>query len=203
MRRRTVCAQMMILCLLLSACGRSAGKGAEELALAIRAEYIAMTACAGQMDVTADYGERVYEYTMDFTYEKDGELVLTVVEPENIAGITARVSENGTALEFDGTRLETGPLSEEGLSPIDALPALLDYAREGCIAEAGMEIIDGAETVRICCRDPEKEPGEGTEGTLWFDSGTHDLVKGEISVDGFVVVRCEFITFSFQTQKGS
>lgn len=198
MRIRTVCAQMMTLCLLLSACARSGGKGAEELALAIRAEYIGMNACAGQMEVTADYGERAYEYTMDFTYEKDGELVLTVVEPENIKGITARVSENSTALEFDGTRLETGPLSDEGLSPIDALPALLDYVREGCIAETGMETVNGAETVRICCRDPENEPGKGTEGTMWFESGTHDLMKGEISVDGFVVVRCVFITFSFQ-----
>lgn len=198
MRRGKVCAQMMTLCLLLAACSQSADKGAEELALSIRAEYIAMTACAGQVELTADYGERVYEYTLDFTYEKDRELVLTVVAPENIAGITAHVGDNGTALEFEGTRLETGPLSGDGMSPVDSLPALLKYAREGCIAETGIEVMDGADTLRMCCRDPENEPGKGNEATLWFDSNTHDLVRGEISVDGFTVIQCAFSTFSFQ-----
>lgn len=198
MRRTVICAQMITLCLILAACGRNTDTGANELALEIRAEYIAMTTCAGQVEITADYGERVYEYVMDFSYEKDGELVLTVVEPENIAGITARVADGKTALEFDGTRLETGPLSGTGLSPIDGLPALLAYAREGCIAECGMETLNDTGALRTCCRDPETQPGQGTEGTLWFNSDTHDLMRGEISVDGYVVIRCEFTTFSLQ-----
>lgn len=199
MRRIVVCAQMMTLCLLmLTACGKAADTEAEELALQIRAEYIAMTECAGQMELTADYGERVYAYTMDFSYQKDGELVLTVVEPENIAGITARVSEGGTLLEYDGTRLETGPLSGDGLSPIEGLPALLAYAREGCIADCCFETIDEVRTLRICCRDPENQPGTGSEATIWFDADTHELVKGEISSDGYVVLRCDFILYSFQ-----
>lgn len=197
MRRIVICAQMMTLCLILAACGQNADAGADELALEIRTEYIAMTTCAGQMALTADYGERIYEYTIDFAYEKEGELVLTVVEPENISGITAHVGENGTALEFDDINLETGPLSGDGLSPIDGLPTLLAYAREGCIADCGFETLDDVRTLRICCRDPENKPGEGAEAALWFDSGTHELVKGEISTAGLVVVRCDFITFTF------
>jgi len=197
-RRIVVCAQMIILCLVLCACGQTADTGADELALEIRGQYIAMTTCAGQMELIADYGERVYEYTMDFFYEKDGELVLTIIEPESIAGITARVSDGGTTLEFDGTRLETGSLSGDGLSPIDGLPTLFTYAREGCIAECGVETLDNTQSLRICCRDPEDKPGKGAEATLWFDSGTHELLKGEISADGYVIVRCEFISFTFK-----
>lgn len=197
MRRRLVCAQMMTLCLMLTACGQSADAGGDELALKIRAEYISMSSCAGQVELTADYGERVYQYSIDFSYEKDGELALTVVEPENIAGITARVINGDTRLEYDGVSLETGPLSGDGLSPIDGLPALLSYAREGCIAECGFEALDDTETLRVCCRDPQNKPGEGMEGALWFDKNTYELVKGEISADGYVVVRCDFISFTF------
>lgn len=198
MRKTAACAQMIALCLVLTACGQSTDTGTEELALGIRAEYIAMTGCAGETRLTADYGQRVYEYTLEFTYEKDGELVFTVVEPENIAGITARVKDGNTMLEFDGIRLETGELYGDGLSPIDGLPALLDYARSGYIAECGMETIGETRALRICCRDPENQPGKGTEATLWFNSDTHDLMRGEISSDGYTVVRCEFTSFSFQ-----
>ncbi len=198
MRKVIVCAQMITLCLLLVACGGKTDADADQLALDIRAEYIAMTACAGQMELTADYGERVYVYLIDFDYEKEGQLVLTVLEPDNIAGITARVDSEGTRLEFDGVTLETGSLSPDGLSPIDGLPALLTQAREGCIVECGFEQIGETETLRICCRDPEAASGENTEAAIWFDKSNHEMVKGEISVEGYTVIRCDFITFTFE-----
>lgn len=37
-----------------------------------------------------------------------GETVLTITAPENIAGVTARILEGETALEYDGMRVETG-----------------------------------------------------------------------------------------------
>lgn len=190
---------MITLCLLPAGCsGTGDGDKADELALGIRTQYIAMNACAGQVALTADYGERVYEYVLSFSYEKENGLTLTVVEPDNLAGITAKVEDGSTTLQYDGVVLETGPLSGTGLSPIDALPALLTYAKEGYIAECGMETLGEVSCLRICCRDPNAKPGEGEEGALWFDAGTHDLVRGEISSDGFVVVRCEFQEFSLQ-----
>ena len=124
---------MIILCLLLSACGGGElGDRSEQLALDIRGDYLAMTACTATAEMTADYGQRVYEYSME------GETVLSITAPENIAGIQARIQNGETALEYDGVRLETGPLNEQGLSPVDALPVLLAAAREGFIAECGM-----------------------------------------------------------------
>ncbi|MPM35577.1 hypothetical protein SDC9_82170 [bioreactor metagenome] len=199
MRRVFLCALMTALCLLPSGCSTAGSRDKEdELALGIRTQYIAMNACAGQVALTADYGERVYEYVLSFSYEKDNGLTLTVVEPANLAGITAKVEDGSTTLQYDGVVLETGPLSGTGLSPIDALPALLTYAKEGYIAECGMERLGEVSCLRICCRDPNAKLGEGEEGALWFDAGTHDLVRGEISSDGFVVVRCEFQEFSLQ-----
>ena len=65
MRNRWCCVPMMIL-LLLPACGAGGGEDneAEQLALVLRGEYLEMTACTATAEITADYGQRVYQYTM-------------------------------------------------------------------------------------------------------------------------------------------
>ena len=118
----------MTLCLTLTCCGGEGGSQAEQLALDIRGEYLAMSGCAASMEVTADYGQRVYEYSVDLTWQREGESVLTLTAPENVAGVTARLTEGETALDYDGVRVETGPLDDTGLSPVSAVPVLLDYA---------------------------------------------------------------------------
>lgn len=196
MRVKKGCALMMTLLLLLSACGGDKGRGDDELALDIRAKYLSMNACSATMDVKADYGERVYEYTMELTYEKEGETVLTVTAPENIAGITARVTDGTAIMEFDGVSLETGPLDTDGLSPVGAVPALLDAVREAYIAECCTEEMGETECLRVAYRDPETKPGTGTELTVWFNPADASLVRGEISVDGRMTVQCVFSGFT-------
>ena len=197
MRRTRICALMMTLCLALAACGgeEAEARNADELALAIRTEYLAMEGCTARMEVTADYGERVYDFTLDLSYARDGETTITVAAPEEVAGVTARLSGEGTYLEYDGASLETGPLDESGLSPIGAAPFLLRGAREGFLAECALETEGERELVRMTCRDPELSPGEGTELSLWFDAGTHALVRGEILSDGFRVIDCTVTDF--------
>ena len=143
--RGRLCALMMILTLTLAACGGEGGRGAEEMMLETREKYLEMTDCSGHMDMTADYGRRVYEFGVDFSWTKGGETTLKLTAPENVAGATAHISKGETALEFGGAMLETGPLNSAGLTPIDALPALLGYAREGYLAECALEDWDGVE----------------------------------------------------------
>lgn len=190
---------MILLCLTLAACGGEEGGGsaAERLALEIRTEYIAMTACTAHMDLTADYGARVYTYGVDLNWQKEGDTLLTITAPENVAGASVRITKGETWLEFDGARIETGPLSDQGLSPVDAVPALLTCAREGFMAECVEETLGETETVRVSCRTPDVPAGTGTETELWFDRGSHALVRGEISVDGFTVIQCVFMDFQF------
>ncbi|MBC5738217.1 hypothetical protein H8S62_14485 [Lawsonibacter sp. NSJ-52] len=189
---------MIILCLLLASCGQGGqggGSKAEQLALEIRTEYIGMTACTASMDVTADYGERVYRYGMGLTWEKDAQTVLTLTSPEDVAGVTVRIEAGETALEFDGARIETGALSPDGLSPVDSVPALLDWVKEGFIAECAEETLGEVQTLRVCYRDPDAAAGTGTEASVWFDTATHGLVRGEVSVDGATVIQCAFTDF--------
>ena len=166
MRKLLFCVPMMIL--LLSACtGGAEGNEAEELALQIRGEYLAV----------------------------DGEeTTLTLSAPDTVAGITARVTGQDGQLEYDGLSVETGPLDPEGLSPVSAVPALLEGARSGYIVSCALE--EDGTLLRMDCGDPEGTPGTGSEVSLWFDTSTHALSRGEISVDGFRAILCEFTDFA-------
>lgn len=184
------------LCLALTACSPAEkGAQAEQLALLIRGEYLSMAACDAQVEVTADYGSRVFSYSLDVAYRREGETVLTVTAPEEIAGVTARLWEDSSVLEYDGAQVETGPVTEEGLSPMAAVPLLLEQAGEGFIAQCGLETLESGEVLRVVCRDPEGQPGVGLEYTLWFQPETHALVRGEVSQDGYTVLTCTFTGF--------
>ena len=196
--RKRLCALTMTLVLTLTACGGAGGGNeAEERLNQVRGKYLEMSACSGHADLTADYGQRVYTYGIDFTWQKEGETLLTLTAPEVVAGTTAHISAGETALEYDGVMLDTGPLNAAGLAPVDALPVLLAYAREGFAAECALEGAEGEpQTLHIVCRDPETEPGAGTEAGLWFDSETGNLLRGEISQEGATVIQCGISGFT-------
>ena len=186
-----------IVCLLLAALlgGCSKTESENDLALQLRSDFLAMDGCSGTMDVTADYGQRVYEYTVSFSStQKDG-MTLVITAPEEVAGITATVENGQTFLKFDGVQL----------SPLDALPAFIAAMQSGYIAETGSEMLGETETLRLCCREPEKPAGEGLETVLWFDKAQKTLLRGELRSDGTTVVRCEFSAFivtKSTTEKG-
>lgn len=198
MRIKTVCVQMMILCLLLTACGGGEGTGAskaEELALTIRTEYLAMSSCSAKLAVTADYGERVYDYGLDMAWQKDSGFTMGITSPADIAGVTIKAAAGETALEYDGARIETGAITPDGLSPIDALPAFLKYAQEGFMAECTEETLGETQTLRVTYREPDAAPGAGIEVNLWFDPVGHGLLRGELSSEGVTVIQCGFSEF--------
>lgn len=191
MRKCLVCVLMTTL--LLAGCGKAGVSEAEELALAIRGEYLAMDGCAARAAITADYGQRVYQYELAVAVSGE-ETALTLSAPETVAGLTARMTGEENLLEFDGVCVETGPLDENGLTPVSAVPALLEAAKSGYITACALEE-DGA-VLRVDCGDSAGSPGTGTETALWFDAATHALTQGEISSDGFRVILCEFSDFT-------
>ena len=197
--KKRLCAPMIALVLLLTACGGGGGNEAEEALARIRGRYIELLACSGHAELTADYGQRVYDYGIDFTWRREGETLLTITAPENVAGTAAHIAAGETALEYDGVMLETGPLNTRGLAPVDAVPALLRYAREGFAAECALEGEEGEEKrLHVICRDPETKPGEGIEAELWFAPESGALLRGEVSEGGFTVIQCDISGFSME-----
>ena len=189
MRKYLVCVLMTTL--VLAGCGPAGVSEAEQLALTIRGELLEKTSCSAGVSITADYGQRVYQYQVEVQAGEE-ETALTITAPETAAGITAHVTGEDSRLEYDGMWVETGPLNEEGLTPVSAVPALLRTARSGYITACALE----ENLLRVDCGDPEGTPGEGTESSLWFDRETHALSRGEIRSGGFRVILCEFSEFS-------
>ena len=112
-------------------CGCTGEQEDNDLALQLRADFLDRTGCAGTMTVTADYGQRVYEYTVTFSGSETDGLSLVITAPEEAAGITATIAQGQTFLTFDGVQLETGPLNEDGLSPLDVRLHRRDGDRAG------------------------------------------------------------------------
>ena len=178
--------------LLLAGCSPAKVSQAEELALGLRGEYLEMAACSAHLAVTADYGQRVYDYEMDAALEGE-ELTLTLTAPETVAGMTAHLSQGEGQLEYDGVWVETGTLDEDGLTPLGAFPAMLEAIRGGYITACSLE--EEETLLRLDCGDPTASPGKGREVTLWLDVSTRNLVRGEIRVDGYRVIVCECTNF--------
>lgn len=193
MRKLLLCVPMITL-MLLCACqgGGAGGNQAEELSLAIRGEYLEMERCTANAAVTADYGQRVYEYQLAVAVEGE-QTVLTLSAPDTVAGITARLKGTDSLLEYDGLSLDTGPLDKDGLTPVSAIPTMLETAKSGYITACSIEEEDTL--LRMDCGAVQGTPGEGVVTSLWFDLDSYSLVRGEIYADGFRVIACEFTNF--------
>lgn len=183
--------------LLLAGCfGQSEAQKTLDLALTIRGEYLSLPGWSAHVSLTADYGQRVYDYELTASSHSE-ETTLTITAPELLSGVSARWQEKQGFLEYDGICVETGPLDPEGLTPMSAIPALLEAARSAYITSCCME---DSGLLRIDCGSPDTPPGTGTEFVLWFTADSHDLTRGEILRDGF---RCITCTFSQFTKEGS
>lgn len=179
--------------LLLTGC---AGKGQSVAGQmqAIQTAYGRLESFTAQAEVTADYGQRVYGYSVDLK----GNLAsgaMTVTEPENIAGTMLTWTDGETELEYDGTELDTGPLSGSGLSPADAMPTVLTACRNGTVVDCCSDTLDERQ-VLYATLDPGTQ--DGCQVACWFQPDSYALSRAEVSQDGRVVITLKFTEFSLQ-----
>ena len=77
----SLCVLMMTLLPLSSCFGGGEAQKALDTALTIRGEYLSSAAFSTQAELRADYGQRVYDYTLNISAGEE-ETVLTVTAPE-------------------------------------------------------------------------------------------------------------------------
>lgn len=198
MRKGSILCTVMLV--LLAACGGE-GAGSEQEMLDARSKYLSMAGCTAQVELTADYGERIFPCTVVLDHTAGGETTLTLLEPELLRGVTARVRAGELTLEFDGMAVEAGPLLPEGLSPLDCLPFVLEQMKTGYLSQWGYETVGERECLRLTASNPEKEPGEGVETTLWLLRPGYELLRAEVSVEGRMALRCECTEFEWKENK--
>ena len=197
MRKLLSCVLMMTL--LLSGCKGGGESTPEEAALALRDTYQNLAGWTSAVDITAEVGDKVFDFTLDASWQKEGETVLVITAPEMLAGITARIADGETVLEYDGAGLSLGLLDGRGLTAVTVVPWLMEQIGRGYMARCAWA---GAnkELLQITFRDPEAEAGKGTEYLIAFDRETLALDQAEISVDGASVLTAVFHNFTMTPQ---
>ena len=80
--------------------------------------------CIGNSDgckfvaaITADYGDRVYDFTTDCSWKPGEGLAFELTYPETIAGITGTIDQKGGKLTFDDTILMFDSMSQGSIMP--------------------------------------------------------------------------------------
>ena len=128
---------VLVMLVFLSGCS---GKSRELLrGLDLRSELLKASQCRFSCEITADYGNKTYTFSMDCQGDAQGNLTFTVTEPETIAGITGKIADGEGSLTFDDTALQFDLMADDQLSPVSAPWILLKTLREGFITSAGME----------------------------------------------------------------
>ncbi len=176
MRKKAVSALMMIL-LLLPGCGAREAR-LEENFQTLRKAVTAAGSITFRAALTADYGDSVSEYTMNVSYDGQ-QTTVELLTPELLAGVKAAALRGETQVAYDGVILGAGPLDGEGLTPVSAIPAMLDAMASGYV-----ELLwrDGdAMAARLYV-------GENSVLTLWLDETSLAPTAAEIAAEGRTVV---------------
>lgn len=164
---------------------------AEQSFVDIRAVYLAgdVSLCA---DISADYGDRRCEYSVRYTGDgKSGEI--SVLQPEEICGISAKISDNGSVtLKCDDVLLDTGLIYGAGISPMEAVPLIVNAVREGYVVAVYTEKVGDSEY--IAAEINATAAGETVETiyTVWFSAEDKMLRKAEIMADGYSAITVTF-----------
>ena len=125
-------------CLLVLLAGCSGKHEEMDRAMALRSKLLAQGA-AFDAEITADYGDEVYTFSMACQLDAQGKLSFSVTAPESIRGIGGEISAAGGALTFDGEALSFPLLADGQASPISAPWLLIRSLQGGYLTSAGME----------------------------------------------------------------
>jgi len=93
--------------------------------------------CRFTSNVTADYGESTYTFKLACIREQSGDMVLTVIDPESISGITAKISRETGKLIFDDKVVAFALVADDQLTPICCPWLFMESLLGGYIAATG------------------------------------------------------------------
>ena len=175
--KRLLCL-LLPLCLLLSGCGRNrAAERYESFAAALRERQDLCFDAA----VRAEFEDRRMDFALSYCDTEEG-CTVTVLEPEELKGLKARLGPDGAELSYEGLVLDAGDLDEFGLSPMNALPLLAGTLRDGHLERAWQE--DGLTVWELTADDEHSL-------SLWVDE---DLTprRAELYSQGRTAVYLDF-----------
>ncbi|MBD5148255.1 MAG: hypothetical protein HDT19_05690 [Oscillibacter sp.] len=187
-----LCVPMMAL-ILLAGCGGT-GEAAETADM--RQPYHDMTACQMEALVSCGQEDLLWEAELSCQYVPGGETTVEVLSPETIAGVRAVLSDTDWRLEYQGDCLNAGTLSSQEISPAACLPRLMNALRDGWLLEENDEDWDGIPCRRITVDQSGLQDGK-ILSTVWLRLDSGAPIRGEIAVEGEIILTADFTSFSF------
>ena len=102
-------------------------------ALAVREEVLKKSGCSFSCDITADYGDILYQFTLDCSADNLGNISFTVSKPESISGIIGSITNETGKIRFDDSVVGFPLLSERLPTPVSAPWLFISGLRNGYI----------------------------------------------------------------------
>lgn len=158
--------------------GCSGGKDAFSLANGVKTHYNEAVGLSLTARVVADYGDRLSEFTLRLAGD-----TVTILEPAEVAGVSAKVSDDGVTLIYSGAEVFSGNLTRSGLSPVSALPLMAETWKTCAVAAAWFE---GNALIL------EHRVSESVTLRTSFDKNTLAPVSALLTEDGGRVLSAEF-----------
>ena len=158
--------------------------------LALREQLLGAAGCGFTAEVTADYGDKTYTFTMDCTGDGDGNMEFTVTAPDTIQGIRGVVSGDGGRLTFDGKALAFSLLADGEVTPVSAPWLLLRALRGGYLRSGGTS----GEMYCLTVDDSYQEDALRLE--VWLD-GQNLPVRAEAVWQGRRILSISVENFAF------
>lgn len=151
---------LLVVCIVMCGCGGQ--EDALSCGLSLR-EKMLSHGCSFTAEITADYGDKTYAFSMGCTADTDGTLKFIVTAPESIAGISGTITKDAGYLTFDDAALAFPLLADGEASPVSAPWILVNTLRSGYLSSAGME----DSCIRLTIHDSYEE--DALQLDIWLD----------------------------------
>lgn len=154
------CIVVALLILMLTGC--TSGNRMMEDTLKLRAS-LQERGCSFDAEITADYGDGIYTFTVACQADKEGNVRFSVISPESIAGISGKIDNEGGKLTFDDVALAFGLLADGQISPVGSPWIVVKALMGGYITSCGAD----GEYIRATIRDSYEEKAVTVD--LWIN----------------------------------
>lgn len=156
-------------------------KNNQDIVSDIQEYYINVESITNDYVIQTNLSDKSQEFVVNFNYNKDSSDYITVIEPENIAGLQLEILNNYTpTISFENIFLETFIEENLGVSPADMLSfAIFD------LKEKQPSIININEVIKLSYID------EKISKDIYLNSENYDIISLEVYVDNNMLTKAD------------